>query len=101
MFRQSPPIWCFSMSVTLAFTAAPIRAVTRPAEPAPMTTRLRSKRAGLTAAQRAYTLRALTASTILLAISGKMPSSAKAPISPGDRMPDGDSIAASCVPAFT
>ena len=39
-------IWCFSTSVTLARTVAPISALTSPAEPAPMTTRFRSERAG-------------------------------------------------------
>ena len=46
VFKQSPPILCFSISVTLAFTAAAMYEVTRPAEPAPMTTTLRSYEAG-------------------------------------------------------
>jgi hypothetical protein len=33
---------CFSMSVTFAFTAAAMYEVTRPAEPAPITTTFRS-----------------------------------------------------------
>ena len=46
VFRQSPPILWRSTRVTLAFTAAAMYAVTRPADPAPITTTLRSKRAG-------------------------------------------------------
>src|SRR5688572_21122133 len=46
VFRQSPPIWCFSISVTLAFTAAAMYAVTRPALPPPITIRLRSNLPG-------------------------------------------------------
>src|SRR5688572_14007788 len=42
VFRQSPPISAFSISVTLALTAAAMYAVTRPAEPPPITIRLRS-----------------------------------------------------------
>src|SRR5690242_11732453 len=49
VFRQSPPIWCFSISVTLAFTAAAMYAVTRPALPPPITIRLRSNVFGLVA----------------------------------------------------
>ena len=44
--RQSPPILCPSIRVTSALTAAAMYAETRPPAPAPMTTRLRSKRAG-------------------------------------------------------
>ena len=46
VFRQSPPISCFSTSVTFAFTTAAIRAATSPPEPAPITTMLRSNFAG-------------------------------------------------------
>jgi len=88
-----------STSVTFAFTAAAMYAATRPAEPAPITTRLRSKRRGFF--QRRYTRRARMDSTRRLAISGKKPSSMKAPISSGDRMPRGESMAPSRVPAFT
>src|SRR5687767_3039109 len=47
VLRQSPPISAFSISVTLASTAAAMYAVTRPALPAPITIRLRSKFLGL------------------------------------------------------
>ena len=40
VFRQSPPILCFSIRATLAFTAAAMYADTRPPDPAPMTSRL-------------------------------------------------------------
>ena len=90
---------CFSTSVTLARTAAAMYAETRPAEPPPMTIRLRSKRRGR--GQRAYTRRALMASSAFFARSGKIPSSTKAPISAGERICRGVAIAASCVPAFT
>ena len=99
VFRQSPPIRCFSTSVTLARTVAAIKAVTRPAEPAPMTTRLRSKRFGFV--HLAYTLRARTASLSLRAASGNRPSSTSEPSTPGDTMPFSDVMFASCVPAFT
>jgi hypothetical protein len=56
---------------------------------------LRSNAAGFAPVQRAYTRRAFTTSTIFLAMSGKTPSSTKAPISPGDRIPAGEEIAAS------
>jgi hypothetical protein len=46
VFRQSPPMRCFSTSVTFAFTAAAMYDATSPAEPAPITTRFRSKRRG-------------------------------------------------------
>ena len=46
VLRQSPPMRCFSISVTLARTVAAMYAETRPADPAPITTRLRSNRAG-------------------------------------------------------
>ena len=46
VFRQSPPISCFSTRVTFALTTAAISAATSPPDPAPMTTMLRSKRAG-------------------------------------------------------
>ena len=39
-FRQSPPMRCFSINATLAPKAEPIATVTRPAVPAPITTRL-------------------------------------------------------------
>ena len=90
---------CFSISVTLARTVAAMYADTRHAEPAPMTTRLRSNLAGRF--QRAYTRRALTLSMIFFTASGKTPSSSNAPINEGDRISLGDLIAASCVPAFT
>ena len=71
VLRQSPPMRCFSTSVTFAFTAAAMYAVTSPAEPAPITTTLRSKRAGR--GHFAYTLRALSASRTFFATMGKMP----------------------------
>ncbi len=64
-----------------------------------MTTMLRSNAAGFV--HLAYTLRALSQSTIFLATSGKRPSSTNDPISPGDTSPASESICAICVPAFT
>ncbi len=46
VFKQSPPILFFSMRITLALALATINAATRPAEPAPITTTLASKRMG-------------------------------------------------------
>ncbi len=40
VFRQSPPILCFSINATFALVAAAMYADTSPAEPAPITTRL-------------------------------------------------------------
>ena len=64
-----------------------------------MTTRLRSNFAGR--GQPRYTRRRLTSSIAFLATSGNKPSSTNAPTTPSERMPRGDSMAASCVPAFT
>jgi len=52
-FKQSPPILWASTKVTFALTAAPIKAVTNPPAPAPITMRLRSKVLGITLFQRA------------------------------------------------
>ena len=46
VLRQSPPMRLRSISVTLALTVVPMSAATKPAEPAPMTTRLLSNRFG-------------------------------------------------------
>ncbi len=46
VFRQSPPMVSRSISATRARVAAPIYALTRPADPAPITTRLYSNLAG-------------------------------------------------------
>ena len=99
VFRQSPPMRWRSMSVTFAFTVAAINAATKPPEPAPITTRLASKRLGLS--NRRSTARARNASTAFLATSGKTPSSANDAKRAGDRMSDTDSSCASWLPAFT
>src|SRR6185503_20359112 len=88
VLRQSPPILSFSISVTFAFTAAAMYAATRPAEPAPITTRLRSNFAGF--GHFASRRRLLTDPTTYLATSGKMPISTREPISAGERIPEID-----------
>ncbi len=98
-FRHSPPILFFSISVTLALTAAAIYDATRPADPAPMTTILRSKLSGFVKLRSTFC--AFMNPTTFLAISGKRPTSANEMIKPGDKISPSDSIFPSCVPAFT
>ena len=99
VFRQSPPILCFSTSVTLALIAEAIYAVTSPALPAPITTRLRSIRAGFFHAANSLFTRPIA--TIFRASKGKIPRRTKEPSNAGETIPASESIFASCVPAFT
>ena len=73
--------------------------LTRPADPAPTTTRSQSKRRGLGHLPSAR--RSLITSSPRRATQGKSPRSTKEPMSAGDRMPSSDSMRASWVPAFT
>ena len=88
-----------STSVTFARTVAAMYEVTSPADPAPMTTRLRSKCLGRV--QPAYTLRRRAQATAALATSGNTPSSTKLPSSAGESTSESFSMLPSCVPAFT
>ena len=88
-----------STRVTRAFTVAPMSAATSPPEPAPITTRLLSKRLGFS--NRRSTRRDLTASRIFFAISGARPSSTNEIQSAGESTSPTDSIRPSSAPAFT
>ena len=99
VFRQSPPMLPFSTRATFALTAAAMYAATSPADPAPITTTLKSNFFGL--GNFPSTLRDLTTSMIFFAISGKMPSNTNDVIKAGDKIPLSESILASWVPAFT
>src|SRR6185437_14854241 len=97
--RQSPPILYPSIKVTLARVVAAMYDVTKPAAPAPMTTRLRSNRLGL--GQRACIPLAFIRATAHRASHGNAASKANDPISGGDRMSDKRVSAPNWVPAFT
>src|SRR5689334_3489444 len=99
VLRQSPPILWRSTSVTLAFTAAAMYAETNPAEPAPITTMLRSNFAGF--GHFAYTLRARIPSTIFFTARGNTARIRNAVMRPGERTSLTDVTWASCVPAYT
>jgi len=88
-----------SISVTFARTVAAMYALTRPAEPAPITTRFRSNRGGR--GQRPWIRRAFTRVATRRASHGKTPSNASDPATAGETIPRTPPRLARRVPALT